>query len=140
MKFTDSQFVEAIELIQSIDTGQKRKDKRRAPRTSIRVPIAIKLAIDSETEWSQVRLRDISPRGIRLEMDIALEIGSSFLVRLPTKDDMESAAPLICRVAHCATQRVGFLIGAEFTGRLTPAKSAGAQAEDQGRIQRSILD
>jgi len=140
MKFTDSQFVEAIELIQSADPSQQRKDKRRAPRTSIRVPIAVNFGISSETEWSQARLRDVSPRGIRLESDVPLEIGSSFLVRLPTKDGQQSDAPLICRVAHCATQRTGFLIGAEFTGRLTPAKSAGAQAEDQGRIQRSILD
>ena len=80
------------------------------------------------------------PRGAKLENPTAMDIGASFLLRLPTKDGKPSSVPLICRVAHCEPQKNSFLIGAEFIGRLTPGKSAGDNAADLSRIQHSILD
>jgi hypothetical protein len=139
LKFTDSQFAEAVELIQSWDAAKSRKDKRRAPRTSIRIPVAIKLGVDADSEWSTVKLHDISARGAKLETEIALDEGSSFLLRLPNKGAKQNSVPLICRVAHCKPQKKSFMIGAEFIGRLTPGKSAGDNADDLSRIQKSIL-
>src|SRR5579872_849496 len=140
MKFTDTQFAEAVELIQAADPTMSRKDKRRAPRTAIRIPITIKVEGDPKNGWMSVRLHDISPRGAKIETDVAIEAGSSFLLRLHTKNGKTAAVPLICRVAHCKPERTSFMIGAEFIGRLTPQKSAGENAADQSRIQRSILD
>jgi len=140
MKFTDTKFVEAIELIQARKSDKSQKDMRRAARTSIRVPVSIKLGIDSRTEWSKANLRDISPRGTKLEINTAMDVGSSFLLRLPTKDGKECDVPLVCRVAYCTPHKNYFLIGAEFIGRLTARKSAGENAFESDRIQRSILD
>lgn len=140
MKFTDTQFAEAVELIQSWDPAKSRKDKRRAPRTSIRIPVAIKLGIDSKSEWSAAKLHDISPRGAKIEVTSAMEGGSSFLLRLPSKGAKENVVPLICRVAHCVGKKGLFMIGAEFIGRLTQGKSAGDNADEMSRIQKSILD
>jgi PilZ domain-containing protein len=140
MKFTDTQFAQAIELIQAFDGIKSRKDKRRAARTAIRVPIAIKLGLDSKTEWLEAKLHDVSPRGAKLETAAAMEIGSSFLLRLPAKNGKQGGVPLICRVAHCVPQKNSFLIGAEFIGRLATQRSAGDNAADLDRIQRSILD
>ena len=134
--------MQAVELIQSIEAESTRKDKRRVSRTAIRVPVGVKLGIDSSAEWSKAKLRDISPRGVKLEMEEAIETGSSFLLRLPTKDGKGLAKPLICRVAHCVKERLCFLIGAEFIGQYskTNARSAGDNAADLNRIQRSILE
>jgi len=140
MKFTDAQFAEAIELMQAVGGPKSRKDKRRAARTAIRVPVAIKLGSDSKTEWLDAKLHDISGRGAKLEAAAAMEVGSSFLLRLPTRDGKRGGVPLICRVAHCVPQRHSFLIGAEFIGRLATQRSAGDNAADADRIQRSILD
>jgi hypothetical protein len=141
MKFTDTQFVQAVELIQAVDARKKkRKDKRRAARTEIRVPVAIKIGVDSETGWTPAQLHDISPRGAKLEIASEMEEGSSFLLRLPAKHGTTNAVPLVCRVAHCVRQRGSFLIGAEFTGQLTPAQPLVDAAADLSRIQRSILD
>lgn len=140
MKFTESKFVEAIELIQAIDFRQRRKDKRRAERTGIRVAVTIKLGMDSQTEWTEATLRDISARGVKLEIDRAIETGNSFLLRLPAKAGNESGEPLVCRVVYCVPQKEVFLIGAEFIGHLTERKTAGDNAADLNRIQRSILD
>jgi hypothetical protein len=140
MKFTDTQFVEAIELIQAADAGKSKKDKRRAARTAIRVPVAIKLGLDPKTEWLGARLMDISARGAKLETAAAMEVNSSFLLRLPTKDPKKGGVPLICRVAHCVKLKHSYSIGAEFIGRLTAGQSAGQNAEDLDKIKKSILD
>ena len=140
MKFTEAQFAEAIELIQAAGGSKARKDKRRAARTAIRVPVAIKLGVDAKTDWLGAKLHDISGRGAKLEAAIAMDVGSSFLLRLPTKDAKKGGVPLICRVAHCVPQKHSFLIGAEFIGRLATQRSAGDNAADVDRIQRSILD
>jgi hypothetical protein len=142
MKFTDTQFVQAVELIQTIEQGKTRKDKRRASRTAIRVPVGIKLTVDSSSQWGVAKLHDISPRGAKLEVQCAMEAGSSFLLRLPSKDGKGLAAPLICRVAHCVKERLCYLIGAEFVGQYTPPAptSAGEKAANMNRIQHSILD
>jgi hypothetical protein len=140
MKFTDTQFIEAVELIQASNPARSRKDKRRAARTAIRIPVAMKLGVDPKLEWSTAKLHDISPRGAKLETPVALEAGSSFLLQLPTKEAKKNAVPLICRVAHCVPQKGSFMIGAEFIGHFTPQKSASDSAADVSRIQRSILD
>src|SRR5580658_502597 len=98
MKFTDTQFAEAIELMQAINGRKVRKDKRRAPRTAIRVPVAIKLGLDAKTQWTGARLHDISARGAKLETTAAMDLGSSFLLRLPAKEGKQGGVPLICRV------------------------------------------
>jgi hypothetical protein len=140
MKFTETQLAEAIELIQASESQKSRKDKRRTVRTSIRASVGIKLEMDPKAEWTQTTLRDISVRGIRLESPDAMEVGSSFLLRLPKRDKHGTDAPLICRVANCVQGKDSFLVGAEFVGRLTPQKSAGDNAADLTRIQQSILD
>jgi hypothetical protein len=140
MKFTDTQFIQAVELIQTVEQGKTRKDKRRAARTAIRVPVGIKLTVDSSSGWGVAKLHDISPRGAKLEVQSAMEMGSSFLLRLPSKEGKGLAQPLICRVAHCVKERLCYMIGAEFIGQFTAAKSAGDNAADLSRIQRSILD
>ena len=64
-----------------------------------------------------------------------MDIGSSFLLRLPAKDGKQGGVPLICRVAHCVPQKSSFIIGAEFIGRLATQRSAGDNAADLDRIQ-----
>jgi PilZ domain len=140
MKFTDTKFAEAIELIQAFNGGKSRKDKRRAARTAIRVPVAIKLGSDATTEWIEAKLHDVSPRGAKFETTAAMDVGSSFLLRLPAKNGKQGGVPLICRVAHSVPQKNSFIIGAEFIGRLATQRSAGDNAADLDRIQRSILD
>jgi hypothetical protein len=140
MKFTETQLAEAIELIQASESQKARKDMRRAVRTSVRASVAVKLEMNSKAEWTQTTLHDISARGIRLEWSDAMEVGSSFLLRLPNKDEHGPNVPLICRVANCVQGKDVFLVGAEFVGRLTPRKSAGDNAADLSRIQQSILD
>jgi hypothetical protein len=144
MKFTDTQFIQAVELIQTVEQGKTRKDKRRAARTAIRVPVGIKLTVDSSSDWGIAKLHDISPRGAKLEVQYPMETGSSFLLRLPSKEGNGMAQPLICRVAHCVKERLCYMIGAEFIGQYaggkSTGKSAGDNAADVSRIQRSILD
>ncbi len=139
MKFADTQFARAIELVHSAQTGTSGKDKRRAARTPIRVPVAVRLGSDPNAQWTGARLHDISARGVQLEIPSKVEVGGSFLLRLPTRDGKLSATPLICRVAHCVPQNHSFVIGAEFVGPLTPEKSAGDNAAELDRIQKSIL-
>jgi hypothetical protein len=139
MKFAESQFAEAIELLQTIDPTKSRKDKRRANRTEIRVSVDIKLNKDVDSPWTTVELRDISARGARIESAIPIEANESFLLRLPLKDKAQGQMPLICRAAHCRPNKQSFTIGAEFIGRQTPdAVQADSEAE-RGRISRSIL-
>ena len=132
---------QAVELIQAIDpAAMSKKDKRRAARTQIRIPVAIKLGLDPKIAWSVAKLHDISPRGARIELTTALESGGTFLLQLPSKDPKKKSVPLICRVAHCAKQKNSFMIGTEFIGQFTPQKPSANSAADLSRIQRSILD
>ncbi len=101
---------------------------------------------DGNAPWSIAELRDLSARGVLLATEQEMSQGSSFLICLPTKDG-QSAKPLICRVVHCRPQsktnsNSGFMVGAEFIGRLdaAPAPRNDGSAGELERIQRSILD
>jgi hypothetical protein len=140
MKFTEAQFVEAVEMLQSMEfVTSGRKNKRRANRTEIRIPVDIKMGQDSQSPWKVVQMHDISARGIKLESDQAIQPGDSFLLRLPTKADKKSDAPLICRAAHCTPNKKSFVIGAEFIGRQTQEAPSTNADDELSRIQRSIL-
>jgi hypothetical protein len=149
MKFAEKQFTEVVELIQAMGpSAQKQsKNKRRANRTAIRLSVKIKPENgDGNAPWTIAQLRDLSPRGILLATDQQMNSGDSFLICLPTKDG-QIGKPLICRVAHCKPQsnsntKSGFMIGAEFIGRLdaVAAPQNDRRSDEQERIQRSILD
>jgi PilZ domain len=141
MKFTDSQFVELVELMQARESRkQHRKDKRRADRTEIRVPVKVRPDAADGADWQTVQLRDLSPRGVRLLMEQAMPQGSSFLISLPAVRGASAATPLLCRVAHCQEQGKGtFIIGAEFIGHIEPESKPDESAERE-RIRRTILD
>jgi c-di-GMP-binding flagellar brake protein YcgR len=142
MKFTESQFTEVVELLQAMEPlRNKRKDKRRANRTEIRISVKITTETGTNrTKWRTAELRDLSARGVRLVTEQAMPGGTSFLILLPTKAAKEGASPLVCRVAHCQAQSNGtFSVGAEFVCRLDSAPQPENAAE-QERIQRSILD
>lgn len=144
MKFTDTQFAKLVELMRVLEPRpQRRKDKRRAQRAEIRVPAKIKLENGANRgSWRIAELRDLSPRGVKLATDRAMASGNSFLISLPGTNEPESAAPLLCRVAHCQPQSNGtFIVGAEFIGHLDdePEQKPDRSAEEE-RIRRSILD
>ena len=139
MKFAEQQFTEAVELIQALDPNKKRRDKRRAPRTHIRLTIDIKISVAADCAWIKAQLQDISPRGLRLDCEQAIPLGDSFLVRLPNKNEQGPQAPLVCRVVFCAPKKKLFTIGAEFIGRQAP-QGPSASEEQLERIRRSILD
>jgi hypothetical protein len=149
VKFAEKQFTEVVELIQAMGpSAQKQsKNKRRAARTAIRLSVKIKSENgDGNVPWSIAELRDLSGRGVLLATDQQMSAGNSFLICLPTKDGL-SSKPLICRVAHCTPQsksnpKAGFMIGAEFIGRLdeVSAPQNAALSDEQERIRRSILD
>jgi hypothetical protein len=140
MNFTESQFAEAVEMLQAIDPTRSRRDKRRANRTEIRVPIELKACNKaSECPWTKGQLRDMSPRGVRLEAKFSIETNESFLLKLPMGDGARTPAPLICQVVYCTPLREGYIIGAEFVGR---EDSHGTQANsdaERGRISKLIL-
>jgi hypothetical protein len=140
MKFAESQFAEAVELLQSIDPTRSRGDKRRANRTEIRVSIEIRACNKAaECPWTTGTLRDLSPRGVRLEAKCSIEANESFLLKLPTKDKTPGQLPLICRVAYCTPQKESFIIGAEFIGRQYPQQSQSNLDAERGRIRKLIL-
>ncbi|MGD0769340.1 MAG: PilZ domain-containing protein [Tepidisphaeraceae bacterium] len=140
MSFTDHQFVEAVELLQGLTTPTGSRNKRCARRVEIRMPVDIRLAADSDSPWFVAQIRDLSARGIRLQVDRAIAADSFFLLRLPTKHGKKCAVPLICRVIHCMPDKDLFVIGAEFSGYATPEESVSESAEQLDRIRRSILD
>jgi hypothetical protein len=139
--FTDRKFVEAVELLQATEAQYAKRDKRRAPRRDIRVPVLIKAGDDNlHIPWTTAQLRDVSPRGVLLAIDERVEIGSSLLLRLPTKEHEEPDTPLICRVAHCKKRSDDlFMIGVEFVGRVEPTPTSEESDAERERIQRSIL-
>jgi hypothetical protein len=147
VKFAEKQFTEVVELIQAMEPSARKqgKNKRRAHRTEIRLSVKIKPENgDGNIPWSIAQLRDLSARGVLLATDQEMSQGASFLICLPTKDGL-IGKPLICRVAHCKPQNTnskgGFMIGAEFIGRLDAASAPqnDKSADEQERIQRSIL-
>jgi hypothetical protein len=139
MNFTDHQFVEAIELLQGLPIPASPTDRRRAARVEIRLPVDVKFEADSTSPWTSAQMRDLSARGVRLQIDRALAPDNSFLLRLPTKNGEKSPFPLICRVVYCRPEKDSFIIGAEFSGYATPEKPVGESAEKLERIRRSIL-
>ena len=139
MNFTDHQFVEAVALLQGLPIPTSPADRRRAGRVEIRLPVVVKFDTDSASPWTLAQMRDLSARGVRLQVDRALAADSSFLLRLPTKNGGKSAVPLICRVAYCIPEKEFFIVGAEFSGYATPEESVGESAEKLERIRRSIL-
>ena len=141
MTFAERQFARAIARIGESNTEKLRNDHRRAERTPIRIPVAVKLDLDAKTGWTGARMHDISAHGTRLEIPSAMAIGASFLLRLPSKDGKQPAQPLLCRVVHCLpTKNNSFVIGAEFLGHPTSRKSTGDDTAEASRIQHSILD
>ena len=150
MKFAEKQFTEVVELIQAMGPSARKqsKNKRRANRTEIRLSVKIKPENgDGNAPWSIAELRDLSARGLLLATDQEMSAGTSFLICLPTKKEGLRATPHICRVAHCKPQsnsntKSGFMIGAEFIGRLdaVAAPRNDRPSDEQERIQRSILD
>jgi len=140
-KFRDRKFVEAVELLQQADGKKARRDKRRSTRHEIRVPVQIKSGDeDQKSPWTTVKLRDISPRGVLLEISQKMEAGSSLLLRLPAEVTENPASPLICRVCHCRKDSGEvFLIGVEFIGRMNTTPTSATSDAERDRIQRSIL-
>lgn len=139
MSFSESKFAEAVELLNQLDIGGSKREKRRAKRATFRVSVGIKEDLsDASGDWEKCELRDLSPRGMQILVRYDLNQNASFAVQFPTDPDGNKPAPLICRVAYSVAQRDGqFLIGAEFTGRVTAA-SATAEADEE-RIRKSIL-
>jgi PilZ domain len=139
MKFTQSQFNEAVELLQASGGAKTRKDNRRAQRKSVRVVVQLRLNNDPDSPWFEAQLRDISPRGAQLRCDRPLTVNDSFLLRLPGKDGKPSASSLLCRVAHCKSEKDQFTIGAEFIGQATSKPAPSSDEKELDRIRRSIL-
>jgi PilZ domain len=142
MKFNESRYREAVELISRLDDKRTKSEKRRSNRAVIRVNVLIKLDITQlDIAWEKCALRDLSPRGMCVITDHAIEKGSSFAVQFPGQPGKVPPAALICTVIHCIHKRDGtFHVGAEFTGRMGSRGIANAaSALEQARISKSIL-
>lgn len=141
MKFTDSQFLEVVKILQSVSPTPRRNDQRRAPRAEIRLAVDLKMESGFDDPWLKAELRDISPRGLRLEMDQAISIGANFQMRLPTKPGFKAFVPLICRVIYCKPSRScdSFTIGAEFSGAASETSTEEISESEKERIRKSIL-
>jgi PilZ domain len=140
MKFADSQFAEAVELLQKAGGAKAAKDKRRSARRDIRLEVHIKLNNDENSAWLAVQLRDVSARGVRLKSDHAMNVNDSFLLRLPGKEGNNSVTLLICRVAFCKPHKDVFMVGAEFIGQEKSELPPADEQKELERIRRSILD
>jgi hypothetical protein len=144
MKFTQSQYAQAVELLQVVDPklvdpNSGRIDKRRANRASFRIAVVIKVFREGDCPWAAAELHDISPRGIRIATELPIQPGDSFLLRLPDNAQQKLAEPLICRTVYCTPQTKGFIVGAEFSGRPNPKTTASEADAQLNRIRRSIL-
>jgi hypothetical protein len=141
MKFSDSQFLEVVKILQSVSPTPRRNDQRRAPRADIRLPVDLKMESGNDDPWQKAELRNISPRGIRLESTQSMPIGASFQLRFPTKPGFKAFVPLICAVIYCKPSRSedSFTIGAEFTGAADSTSTQDISDAEAERIRKSIL-
>jgi hypothetical protein len=139
MSFSETKFAEAVELLHQLDVGGSKREKRRAKRAMFRVQVGIKEDLsDPSGAWEKCQLRDLSPRGMSLLVQHDLDQSDSFAVQFPDDPSGITPSPLICRVAYSVRQRDGtYLIGAEFTGRLTPPSTL--TSADENRIRKSSL-
>jgi hypothetical protein len=144
MKFTQSQYAQAVELLQVVDPAlvdpkSGRTDKRRANRASFRIAVVIKVFREGDCPWVSAQLQDISPRGIRIATELPIQPGDSFLLRLPDNAQQKLAEPVICSAVYCTPQTEGFIVGAEFSGRPNPKTTSDEAEAELKRIRGSIL-
>ena len=86
----------------------------------------------------EVRLQDISARGIRILSPRALNAGDQFVLHLP--HDELGTYHLLYVVKHCKKARPQFFsLGAELLSSLTEAASPPPDDAKQIQIQQSIL-
>ena len=139
MKFADSQFAEAVELLQKAGGAKVANDKRRSARRDIRLAVHIKFKNDENSPWFEVQLRDVSPRGVRFQGDRRMNVNDTFLLRLPAREENNSVNLLICRAAFCKPAKELFVIGAEFIGQESSEPPPADEEKELERIRRSIL-
>jgi hypothetical protein len=110
-----------VELLRSMERAMRGPDKRKTPRTPIRLAVHVRFAGKSQPgPWTDAQLWDISQRGIRLSTRLELKVGDSLAIRFPSKLGTAAPAPLLCRVAHCESQKDDLTIaGAQFIAKLT---------------------
>lgn len=139
MKFADSQFAEAVELLQKAGGAKVANDKRRSARRNIRLAVHIKFKNDENSPWFEVQLRDVSPRGVRFQGDRRMNVNDTFLLRLPAREENNSVNLLICRAAFCKPAKELFVVGAEFIGQESSEPPPADEEKELERIRRSIL-
>lgn len=140
MNFVDTRFVEALRILSAEGKPRARNamtENRRSTRVGLHVPIQVRLdSADRKDPWIIGNLRDISLRGLCIDLRKPLEKGLAFAVRFHHKSYVFGDGPLPCRVANCQKTREGaYRIGCEFTG---PQGARGSQ-EEVDRIRSSIL-
>ena len=135
------------ELVQGLSNGwelgrQQRTEQRRAPRVRYRGRITIVPHRSGVAETPiLVEVTDFSQRGMCISSPTALQAGSQFVARFPSK--LNGAIAILCNVVHCRTQSNGYLsIGTEFVCRLQDEQALGPNGLQHtvNDIRQSILD
>ena len=120
MSAGETEIREKVQLLRSMERAMRGPDKRKAPRSPIRLAVRVRLVGRSYAgTWSEGNLWDISPRGARLSTHLDLKAGDSIAIRFPAKLGSAAPAPLLCRVAHCqARKNESTFAGLEFITKL----------------------
>lgn len=104
-----------IESIKSIVVGTTVEDRRSTARALCDIPISCQM----KSGYKPAQMLDVSARGLRLEVDEKIRVGTPMRVKSPRKLEGEYQ-DAIGKVRWCRKSRDGFYqIGLDFEGKMT---------------------
>lgn len=142
MRLPDQMFAD---IVASLDAAaaSNHPDHRRAQRVQPPQRMAVVTLDGGRGRSSQLRIQDLSPRGIGLLRQVPLQRGQQIVVHLPRSNG--SAAPILCTVVYARPvgdePHAQYHIGAEFQCAVEPdalSQDEANKAEIE-RIRRAIL-
>jgi hypothetical protein len=134
MQLTKEQFANIVGgSSDGVDQGPW-TEKRRATRHLVWVRATISVA-DAAPE--EVRLRDLSSRGVRLYYHAHMAAGQQFIMEINGESAGEARSRILCSTLHCQKVDEGnYAIGAEFTCSINRDSQADAAEEKQSQLER----
>src|SRR5690349_13584871 len=102
------------DILSALKSDRRNGDHRRNARVGLRAKVHVAIYTEGKQGPTQmVWLRNISSGGVGLLFPMRLQAESSFLIRLPTRDN--EIVTILCSVIHCHSLGTGqFGIGAKF--------------------------
>lgn len=141
MDLVYEQFLDVLSSYRTTDRSKDAGDKRRARRIGYRAKIHITrcdtTAYDQKEPIAAL-LRDFSPRGVSLLMNLPMERGQSFVLHFKQNDGKE--VEMLCTAVHCQPGgKDRYLVGAEFSCQVEPEPVPQEHQSELDRIRQSIL-